>query len=219
MDTTMDLLNAIPAQYRWPAQFCVFSTVVTYTLSVITSNVSQVDRVWTFLPTIYTAYYALLPLWPNEQPFILCPYTPKELGWATARDFSPRAVLMFSLVFIWMCRLSYNTYRRGLFNLKDEDYRWAVLRKQLPPWLFQVTNLTFIAATQNFLLLLLGLPTRVAATLQPHTPLAPSDLVLASLALVVLVLEFTSDNQQFAFQTYKHAFFSCRKERHQYTAL
>lgn len=93
----------------------------------------------------------------------------------------------------------------------DEDYRWAVLRKQLPPWLFQVTNLTFIAATQNVLLLLLGLPVRVASVLQPHTPLATSDYALASLALVVLGLEFTSDNQQFAFQTYKHAFLAAEK--------
>jgi steroid 5-alpha reductase family enzyme len=45
---------------------------------------------------------------------------------------------------IWMSRLSYNTYRRGLFSLSDEDYRWAVLRQRMPPWLFQVLNLTFI---------------------------------------------------------------------------
>ena len=45
-----------------------------------------------------------------------------------------------------------------------------------------------------------------ASTLQPHTALAPSDYVFASLALVVLALEFTSDNQQYSFHTYKHAF-------------
>ncbi|KAF9466520.1 hypothetical protein BDZ94DRAFT_1295672 [Collybia nuda] len=207
----MSIFDAIPQEYRWPAQFCAFSTTVTYILSLITSNVSQVDRLWTFLPTIYTTYYALLPLWPNEPQFLLVPYTPKEFGWAAARDFSPRALLMFGLVIVWMCRLSYNTYRRGLFKLQDEDYRWAVLRKQLPPWLFQITNLTFIAATQNVLLLLLGLPTRVASTLQPHVSLTLSDYILASLALIVLGLEFTSDNQQYAFQTYKHAFLAAEK--------
>lgn len=61
------------------------------------------------------------------------------------------------------------------------------------------------------LLLLLGLPTRVASTLQPHTPLAASDYILASLALVVLGLEFVADNQQWAFQTYKHAFLAAEK--------
>lgn len=95
----------------WPIQFCVFLTAATYIVSVITDNVSQVDRLWTFLPAIYTAYYALLPLFPTYQPFLLVPYNP--LG---STDYSPRALLMFALVFIWMCRLSYNTQRRGLFN-------------------------------------------------------------------------------------------------------
>ena len=26
----------------------------------------------------------------------------------------------------------------------DEDYRWVVLRNKVPPWLFQIVNLTFI---------------------------------------------------------------------------
>jgi steroid 5-alpha reductase family enzyme len=45
-----------------------------------------------------------------------------------------------------------------------------------------------------------------ASTLQPHTALTLSDIGLAALALVILSLEFTSDNQQYSFQTYKHAF-------------
>jgi hypothetical protein len=128
-------LSSVPPYLDWPAQFCLLVTVVTWVLSLVTSNVSQVDRLWTFLPAIYTAYYALLPLWPNTQPYPLIPYAPKDLGWATVKDFSPRALLMFALIFIWMCRLvlshtsglyplsdnlfrlSYNTYRRGLFNL------------------------------------------------------------------------------------------------------
>lgn len=94
---------------------------------------------------------------------------------------------------------------------KDEDYRWAVLRTQIPSWLFHVTNLTFIAGIQNILLLLLGLPTLTAATLQPHTALETSDLVCAGTILVLLGIEFTADNQQFAFQTYKHAFLAKEK--------
>jgi len=197
-------LFSVPPYLDWPAQFYLLVTVVTWVLSIVTSNVSQVDRLWTFLPTIYTAYYALLPFWPNTQTYPFVPYTPKDLGWAAVKDYSPRALLMFGLIFVWMCRLSYNTYRRGLFSLHDEDYRWAVLRKKIPAWLFQVTNLTFIAVTQNVLLLLLGLPTYMASVLQPHTPLATSDYALAALALVVLLFEFTADNQQYAFHAYKH---------------
>jgi hypothetical protein len=103
--TIIMTLFSVPPYLDWPAQFCLLVTVVTWVLSLITSNVSQVDRLWTFLPTIYTAYYALLPLWPNTQPYPLVPYAPKDLGWAAVKDFSPRALLMFGLIFIWMCRL------------------------------------------------------------------------------------------------------------------
>lgn len=93
-----------------------------------------------------------------------------------------------------------------------------MLRSQLPAWLFQVTNLTFIAATQNVLLLLLGFPTKIAATIQPHTSLAQSDILLASLALVVVALEFTADNQQYAFQSYKQAHLAKQKSVEPYDA-
>lgn len=65
-------------------------------------------------------------------------------------------------------RLTYNTWRRGLLNLyvfpklpdkrltaflarisNDEDYRWRVVREKIPPWLFQLFNLTFIGKFQN----------------------------------------------------------------------
>jgi hypothetical protein len=111
------LAMKVPAGIDWPLQFCFLVTVLTYIASVITSNVSQVDRIWTFLPTIYTAYYALLPLWPHEQYLPFMPYTPKSLGHDIIKDFSPRALLILALVTAWMFRLSYNTWRRGLFSL------------------------------------------------------------------------------------------------------
>ena len=129
----MTLFN-VPPYLDWPAQFCLFLTGATWIASLVTNNVSQVDRLWTFLPTIYTAYYAFLPALPPAQTLWVMPYAPKALGWAVLKDYSPRALLMFGLVFVWMCRcvtsfslhhlmfmlecrLSYNTYRRGLFNL------------------------------------------------------------------------------------------------------
>ncbi|TRM65058.1 hypothetical protein BD626DRAFT_400372 [Schizophyllum amplum] len=203
------LLSYFPPEYHWPVQFCTFTTVATYIASLVTSNVSQVDRVWTFLPTIYTAYFALLPLFPNTQPFFLFPYTPKELD--VPNELSPRAVLMLALVVTWMSRLSYNTWRRGLFSLKDEDYRWAVLRQKIPPWLFQVLNLTFIATIQNMLLLYIAVPTAIASVYQSRAPLTVTDYALAALTLVDLALEFTADNQQYAFHAYKHAILAADK--------
>jgi len=130
------------------------------------------------------------------------PYTPKDIYTPAATTYSPRALLMFALVVTWMCRLSYNTYRRGLFSLHDEDYRWAVLRQRIPPWFFQVVNLTFIAIIQNIILFLLGIPAQIAAFQQP-SQLGTSDYILTALTLLDLLVEFTSDNQQYSFQTYK----------------
>ncbi|EGN99067.1 hypothetical protein SERLA73DRAFT_181856 [Serpula lacrymans var. lacrymans S7.3] len=203
MDYLHGLKEWTPA-FVWPAKFCVATTVASYVLSVVTGNVSQVDRVWTFLPTIYTAYYALMPLWPRASPTPLFPYTPQEVDSSITSDFSPRALLMLAMVTTWMFRLSYNTWRRGLFNLKDEDYRWEILRQKIPWYLFQVFNLTFIAIAQNIILFLLGIPTQAAAA-QPHTPLAPSDYVLGTLGFLAIAIEFVADNQQYSFQTCKHS--------------
>src|ERR1700730_17572596 len=41
--------------------------------------------------------------------------------------------------------------------------------------------------------------------MQAHTPLVMSDHILAGLALVTLMAEFTADNQQYSFQTYKQS--------------
>jgi steroid 5-alpha reductase family enzyme len=132
MDFWHVLAHRVPI-FVWPVKFCVATTVVTYVLSILTGNVSQVDRVWTFLPTIYTVYYALLPLWPTAAPTFLFPYTPDTLPASLQETYSPRALLMASLVVTWMFRfasrlgciymnltlfrLSYNTWRRGLFSL------------------------------------------------------------------------------------------------------
>ncbi|RXW21736.1 hypothetical protein EST38_g4131 [Candolleomyces aberdarensis] len=118
---------------------------------------------------------------------------------------------MFGLTFIWMCRLSYNTYRRGLFRLSDEDYRWQVLRSTVSPLLFQFTNFVFISGIQNVLLLLLGLPAKTAA-LQADTSLSASDYALAALALTLLLVEFTADNQQYAYHAYKHSYLARQKD-------
>ncbi len=84
----------------YPLGLCATTTLTTYVLSIITGNSSQVDRLWTFLPTIYTAYWALLPLWPHKSAtwryLVLVPYVPDEAS-HFARHFSPRALFMLGL--------------------------------------------------------------------------------------------------------------------------
>ncbi|KAI0714446.1 DUF1295-domain-containing protein [Cerioporus squamosus] len=195
--------KGIPPTSQWPVKFCLYTTAAAWILGVVTGNVSQVDRVWTFLPTIYTAYYALLPLWPTTSPLPLFPYVPESVNPEIVQKFSPRALLMFGLTLaVRVDVLSYNTWRRGLFNLKDEDYRWEILRQKLPSWLFQVVHLVFIAFIQNVILFVLAVPAQIAALQQPAR-LSTSDYVLAALALVDIAAEFVADNQHYSFQTYK----------------
>lgn len=92
------LYDQVPPTLVWPFEFCAATTVFVYVLSVITGNVSQVDRLWTFLPTIYTAYFALLPLWPRVPQYPLFPYTPDAVDSRIVGSFSPRALVMLGLV-------------------------------------------------------------------------------------------------------------------------
>jgi len=164
--------------------FCAFNTLWTYIAGEVTNNFSQVDRIWTFLPVLYTAWFTFYPL-------------------VEGGSVNPRAGLMFGLQVTWMLRLSYNTFRRGLFSFKDEDYRWPIFRASQPWILVKLFHLFFVAIIQNILLMGLGLPA-YWTLLQPPSQLQPPDYALAFFAIAILLLEFTSDNQQYAYQSFKH---------------
>ena len=93
-----EILEAIPPSLQWPVQTCAFTIIACYVVSVITGNVSQVDRIWTFMPTIYTAYFALFPLWPKTPLLPLLPYTPEDVDPGVGQNFAPRALLMLGLI-------------------------------------------------------------------------------------------------------------------------
>ena len=56
---------------------------------------------------------------------------------------------------------------------------------------------------QNVILFAIAVPVQIAALQQP-SHLSASDYGLAALALIIILGEFVSDNQQYSFQTYKH---------------
>ena len=91
------LSAGIPLTFQWPVKYCFYTTLTTYVLSLITGNASQVDRVWTFLPVIYTAYYALLPFWPYKILLPLFPTIPKDLDRTLVNEPNPRTLLMLAL--------------------------------------------------------------------------------------------------------------------------
>jgi len=154
--------------------------VATWLLSIVTKNYSWVDRLWSVLPPIYVGVVAA------------------QLHFADAR-----LNLMTALTTLWGARLTYNFARKGGYDPREEDYRWAVLRARLGPTKFQLFNATFIAPYQNVLLFLMAAPAHTAWTHQ--SPLGPLDVALAILFVVLLVGETVADEQQWRFHLAKAA--------------
>jgi len=150
-------------------------------ISELTRNYSQVDKLWSLVPIIYS--------------------------WITMAAFpSVRLYIMAALVTMWGLRLSYNFYRKGGYNIipwkGEEDYRWKVLREN--PLLkgrfrFGLFNLFFISFYQNALIFLISTPLLLAA-LNDGNPMNIIDLIAATLMFTFIVLESIADNQLFRFQ-------------------
>ncbi len=157
-----------------------------FIVSELTHNYSQVDKLWSIMPIVYTWYFA----WAGQ--------------WDT------RLVLMAVLVSIWGLRLSYNFWRRGGYQWPiwqgEEDYRWSVLR-EMPllkgrlRWGF--FNFFFISFYQQGLILIFTLPAVMAWHGQGQ-PLAWLDYVAAALFLGLVIMETLADQQQYHFQTEKY---------------
>lgn len=157
-----------------------------FTVSEITRNYSQVDKLWSLLPPAY--------------------------AWITVAAFpTARTVIMAVLVTLWGLRLSYNFHRKGGYNIVpwrgEEDYRWKILRDSSAlkgRIRFGLFNLLFISLYQNIIILLFTTPILLAA-LYSSTPLAVTDIVAALMMLAFLITETVADNQQFRFQTIKRS--------------
>jgi steroid 5-alpha reductase family enzyme len=178
-----------------PGEWKALNTLIIILLAVmaycfiageLSRNNSQVDKLWSVLPVIYT--------------WIVAAYG----------DFSPRLVLMAVLVSVWGIRLTYNFALKGAYQWKfwagEEDYRWIVLRQKpefRPAWKWTLFNLFFISGYQNVLILLFTLPTIVALQ-NNNTSLGPLDFTAAVLMLGMILLETAADRQQWKFQTEKH---------------
>lgn len=163
-----------------------------FVVSSITNNHSQVDKLWSIIPVVYAwviAYYG---------------------------DFSPRMILMASLITLWGIRLSYNFGRRGGYSWKfwtgDEDYRWAVLnaKKEFQPkWKWVLFNFFFISFYQMGLILLITYPMIYAIG---GEPLGVFDYLLAVLVIVFIIIETVADQQQWDFQKEKHRLINDNQE-------
>ena len=151
-----------------------------FVLSRTTGNCSWVDRLWSVTPAFFTLWFTFLPL--------VAP--------------SPRSVVMCCLAVAWSLRLTYNFARKGGYSPHDEDYRWPVLRRTIPPAAFVLFDLLFISSYQNVLLLWLASPAYVASS-HLALPWGPVDWLALSLWLLLWTGEIIADQQQWNFQTDK----------------
>jgi len=162
----------------------LITAFVCFLVSEITRNYSQVDKLWSIMPIIYSII-------------------------ALINYPSPRILIMSLLVCLWGLRLSLNFYRKGGYNIipwrGKEDYRWKIMQEN--PLLrgrfrFGLFNLFFISFYQHFLILLFCSPLLIVSKYQ-NADLNLMDLIATALILVFIIIETVSDNQQYRFQTLK----------------
>ena len=152
-----------------------------WVLSLITKEYSWVDRLWSITPALFAVHFAAY------------------VGFTDLR-----LNLMAGLAVLWGVRLTYNFARKGGYKPGGEDYRWEEVQKKIGPAWFQVLNATFLAPFQNFLLLFIALPS-YAAYQHVGTQLNALDYAAAWAFFVFFAGETVADEQQWKFQTDKHA--------------
>lgn len=166
----------------------IVAGVIAYTFIVgqLTGNNSQVDKLWSIVPIVYTWYMTY------------------KAGW------NDRMVMMSLLSTAWGLRLTYNFARRGAYQWKfwegEEDYRWEILRKRpgfSNPFVWMLFNLFFICFYQNALIFLFTLPILTSVS-SAAIPLNAIDYILAGIVVVLIYIEYTADQQQYDFQTEKY---------------
>jgi len=159
---------------------CGCSWLFCFVVGEATSNNSQMDKLWSILPSIYT--------------------------WTVAvkGGMKARLVVMATLVTLWGARLSFNFARKGAYKLKfwegEEDYRWPVLRNKKefqPHWKWMLFNLLFISGYQNIIVLIITFPALVLMNVD--APFGIMDAIAAVLMFGFIAYETIADEQQWAF--------------------
>ncbi|KAI1432933.1 DUF1295-domain-containing protein [Xylaria sp. CBS 124048] len=164
--------------------FSLFLGGVFLIASEVNRNYSQVDRLWSLLPSFYNLHFA---------------------AWMHLNNLpSQRVDLVAFWSVIWSIRLTFNYWRKGGYEIGSEDYRWEIVRAHCHPAIFFIFNVTFISFIQSILLFLLAAPTYVimlASTFEPN--IGVTDLLFTGLELGLVLSEWISDQQQWDYQTAK----------------
>ena len=177
--TQLSVLKTLLTIAACSAAFC-------FIVGEITGNNSQMDKLWSLLPIVYT--------------WII----------AAKGGMSARLVVMAVLATLWGIRLTFNFARKGAYSWKfwegTEDYRWSVVRSGpafRKRWAWMLFDLLFISLYQNALVLMTTFPALVS--MHSTVPFGWVDGLAALLMLGFIIYETIADEQQWAFQTCKWA--------------
>ncbi|KAA8894243.1 hypothetical protein FN846DRAFT_975146 [Sphaerosporella brunnea] len=171
--------------------FALFISLVVFVSAEINRNFSQVDRLWSILPAVYTGHFAL---------------------WSHLHGIeSERVDTLAMLVALWSARLTFNYWRKGGYQIGAEDYRWEVLRERIPAGIvWTIFDLGFVALFQNLVLVGITMPAYVLM-LTSRLPDATAgndfiDTIFSRGLVIVLLIETLADQQQWAFQQAKKSY-------------
>jgi len=173
---------------------CVAIIVYSFVWSVVGSNCSKVDQIWSITPWVFTwSFFG-------------------HYYYTHGHKVHDRLLLICVLTTLWGIRLTFNFARRGgygNFFSHEEDYRWPILRKMFAEVdstgiLFLLFNISFIASYQNLLLFLIALP--AYGVMKSHlVTIQPGDWAISLAFLVLLLVETVADQQQWVYQNNKYS--------------
>ncbi|KAI9320730.1 hypothetical protein BX666DRAFT_1875333 [Dichotomocladium elegans] len=159
--------------------------IVHLVVGEITRNYSQVDKAWSILPGVYAWHYTIH-------------------DYLNRSEFHPRLLLGAILISIWGVRLTYNFARKGGYEWNGRDYRFVYIGGKIGELGMTLLNFIFIGPQQDLILLFMTSPLYLSTYLK-DTSLNRYDAIASALFLVFLSIETIADDQQFMFQTKKHA--------------
>lgn len=168
------------------AALAIALTPFIWLASEINKNYSQVDRLWSILPTVFVGNYTLY-------------------AHAIGLEDTERMDTLLVAYTIWSARLTFNYWRKGGYSIGSEDYRWMIVKGYVNnEAIWKVFNLTFIAIAQMVLLFLISCPAYILLlSTKQGMAMHTVDTVASRLIVGLVLLEFMADQQQWDFQKAK----------------
>ena len=177
--------------------FTLVIAVITFIVSTINRNYSQIDRLWSILPAFYNVHYWFFGYLTGIRARRLDIIAIFSLCWSVSSSSqSYRCICTDSL----QARLTFNYWRKGGYQKGSEDYRWLIIKNKCPSEaLWVIFNFVVISLFQSVLLGLVSTPTYVMLLTSSIWPeKGQGDGAFPQLLAILLLIEFISDNQQWS---------------------